>query len=85
MFNKIPNLINRISKANISYILINLYKIYIKRKFTVSLNYDITTTYYFKYNSYIISNLYSLIFKIIFYSIKYLYIFLDTTIKYLNF
>ena len=81
MLKNIPNLIASFSENNINYILIELYKIYIKNKFLVSPNYDIATIYYIKYSNYITSDLYNLILKIVFKGIKYLYILLDTTTK----
>ena len=51
----------------------------------VSPNYNAATTYYIKYRNYITLDSYSLILKIIFKGFKYLYIFLNTTTKQLNY
>ena len=85
MLSKIPDLVSEISKADISYVPANPCETYIKGKFAASPNYDVAITYYFEYGSYITSDLYSLIFKIVFRGIKYLYTFLDIATKYLNF
>ena len=81
MLSKIPNLVIRIPKKDTSYTPINPYKIYIRGKFIISLNYNAVTTYYSKYRNHMMLDLCGPVLKIVFRGIKYIYIFLDTATK----
>ena len=85
IFNKILNLVIRISKPKNYLILKKPYKAYIKGKFSISLNYNSTETYYTEFSNYILLNLYRLIIIINFKTLKYLFTLLNIVTRWLNF
>ena len=59
----------------------NLYKAYIKSKFSISFNYNIANIYYTKFNNYISSNLFGPVLEDSYKNIKYLFTLLDIAIR----
>ena len=82
---KILDSVTRILISENKFILKNPYKIYIKGKFLVSLNYNTTNTYYIKFSNYILSNLFRPVLGDSYKNIKYLFTLLDTATRWLNF